>query len=170
MTIPIAIAGFILSFLVGVVTTYVFQKAKYTDSHTVRITNINEHKQTEEYKAILDNEYRKGIDEGAKKASEKLSIFYEPFVEITDSFFKKTAEIGYIMQIRYSGLPIGGSIKRVTQREEKFKEENVNKLIETAQSVVNNLLLTIDPLGIPKNFVVQEPKVCREKSPKKSVS
>lgn len=92
-------------------------------------------------------EYRKGIEEEEKRAIERFTLSYEPFIEISDNFLKKTAEAGYTMQIFYSGLPLGGPMKRVTKREEKFIDENVKYLVDSVKrstrcTIMSNLSLS----------------------------
>lgn len=169
----------IVSFIVGIIASYVLFKLVFVkryleegrrisrlehgDSMNAQIkTGIREHKDTEEFKALLEVEYRKGVEEGEKKALGDFGLSYEPYVEVTDTFLKRTADIGYMMQMFYKGLPIGDPMKRITSHEEKFKEDNLKYLIDTVTGTLNNIMHMAAPLGIPVK-VSQNPKIEKKK-------
>ena len=70
-----------------------------------------------DFAARLDNEYRRGKEDGQKIELQKFAIVYEPYQEVTEEYFeiKKRADIGYGMQLHYAGLPIGEQTRRAVQ-------------------------------------------------------
>ncbi|GGI17859.1 hypothetical protein [Gottfriedia solisilvae] len=163
MTATLSISS-IIGFILGLICSYLLYKFVLSKRNFKEVqSNILEHKQTEEFQSLLEVEFRKGIEEGEKRTLGKFALTYEPFIEVSDSFFKKTAEAGYTMQMFYSGLPIGDPMKRITKYEEKYKDENVKYLIDSVNGTLNNILLMVDPLGIPVK-VNGNPKIEKKKT------
>ena len=120
------------------------------------------HKGTEEFRGLLDNQYLRGLADGQKKALQDFSLAYTPVIEISDSFFRHTADAGYMMQIFYNSLPMGDPMKRHIKHEENFKDENMRFLIDSVNTTLQNIMLLADPLGIPVR-VTKEPQIERTK-------
>ena len=143
MSTSVYILSMCLCFILGSIGTYIgnslFQKKRMSEQNQ-QIDN-----------AILEVQFRRGIEEGEKKSKEKFTLAYEPFVDITDTFLKRTAEAGYTMQIIYEGIPLGDPMKKITTREEKFKEENLNHLVENTTLLLNNVLSTMKGLPVRTN-------------------
>ncbi|MEK4878744.1 MULTISPECIES: hypothetical protein [Paenibacillus] len=156
MSLTVAILSIIISFIIGLISS------TYIKSFAMK-RNPLENKGPEEIKALMEIEYRKGVEEGEKKAFAKFTLIYEPFVDISDSLLKKTAEAGYTMQMFYNGLPLGDPMKRVTHHEEKYKEENMKYILDTINRTINNLMLVADPLGIPV-IMNEKPKIEKKKT------
>lgn len=90
-----------------------------------------------DFAARLDNEYRRGKDDGQKAELEKLAIVYEPYQVISEEWMglKKRAELGYSMQLHYAGLPIGEPTRKVLREKVEYDQANIDK-------VMNNELIT----------------------------
>lgn len=110
---------------------------------------IEKYKKSEDYLTALSLCTKNGEIEGAKKELAKFNIEYTPFINIKDEFLKKKAESGYLMQLSYSGLPIGEATKYVTGYEEKYKEENAKYLIEAITKTVENVSKIASKNNIP---------------------
>lgn len=180
MSITVAILSISVSFIIGLISSYLlykfvfakrdFEEGKriaYLENSEIRNQQVKsgilEHKETDEFKSLLEIEYLKGVEEGGKRELSKFTLSYEPFVDIAENFFRKTADAGYIMQIFYNGLPLGDPMKRVTNHEEKYKDENVKYLIDSVNGTINNILLMADPLGIPVK-VNEKTKIGKKKT------
>jgi hypothetical protein len=176
------VLSLIISFILGVVVLYVIFRVVFfkryieegkrfavLEHSELRNLQVNEQlqklKETEEFKALLEVQYLRGVDEGGKLTMNKFSLKYEPFVEIKDNYIKRTAEIGYYMQLNYDGFPIGDQMKTVTNYEEKFKEENIKYLVDTVIITINNYINKLTPYGIASQLNT-EPRIQRiKKSP-----
>ncbi|PWW02502.1 hypothetical protein DFQ01_109127 [Paenibacillus cellulosilyticus] len=181
MSLTVSVLCIIISFIVGFIVSSFYNKyqnenrydnikkiAHLETSATIETQikdGVQEYKLTEEFNSIKEIEYRKGIEEGEKRTLSRFSLTYEPFVEVRDTLLKRTAEVGYIMQMTYSGFLIGDPMKRVTQHEEKFKDENVKYLVDSVNGILNNIMLVADPLGIPVK-VNKTPKIEKKKKGK----
>ena len=90
-----------------------------------------------DFAARLDNEYRRGKDDGQKAELEKLAIVYEPYQVISEEWMgmKKRAELGYSMQLHYAGLPIGEPTRKVLREKIEYDQANIDK-------IMNNELIT----------------------------
>lgn len=167
MSISLAIVLFIVCFLVGTILAwFLFQKKYkgriYTDEIS-RITNleiaasldlskregIQDYKKSDEYKALNEIEYLKGIEEGEKKALNRFAIKYDDYERTTETFFNKKIDIGYTMQIFYDGFPIGEPMVRIVYHNEKFKDENVKYLVGKVQETIQQIQLQAATRGIP---------------------
>jgi hypothetical protein len=90
----------------------------------------------------LENEYRRGREDGQKAELEKFSIVYEPYQETKEEYMglKKRAEIGYSMQLHYSGLPIGQSTLKITHTNVEFDAAKIDKIMSSElMSTLNSL-------------------------------
>jgi hypothetical protein len=114
-----------------------YETAKALDFERQRNALIHQTKETillgEDFEARLDNEYRKGKDEGQKAELQKFVIVYEPYQELTEEYFgmKKRAELGYSMQLHYAGLPIGEAARKATHTNIEFDDAKIDKLINS---------------------------------------
>ncbi len=174
-----SIFGILIGFFSGSLGTYLFvklflsrhyieqgKKLEHSENSEARHADILEgiitHKNTEEFKSLLEVQFMKGVEEGEKRAMRKFVLSYDPFVEIRDTFLKKTADAGYLLQMYYNGLPFGDPMKRITTHEEKYKEENLKHLIDTVSGTLNNIILMADPLGLPVS-INPKPKIQKKK-------
>ncbi len=110
---------------------------------------ISKHRESEDYKNVLESSYLKGRLDGARDELERFTINYEPFLDIYDSYFRKTVEAGYQVQIFYNGIPVGDPTRRVVRHREKFKEENVKLLMEQINSAISAIAQSAASKGIP---------------------
>lgn len=159
----IILSGSILIILIVVITYYFTKKHAFSagvqfgyekrsnEQYKIIQKELLKHRESDDYKCNLENNYLKGKVDGAAEELCKFTIIYEPFVDIFENFFRKTVEAGYQMQILYQGLPIGDPTKRVTKYEEKYKEENVKYLVDQ----VNETVKSISQLGISKKIQVR---------------
>ncbi len=172
----------VLSFILGLGLTLIYTKQiikkeresllefKNSDEYKniIELTfekGVNEGKQqvfnSKEYEVALENQFMKGLKEGEESTLKKITIEYNPFIEVKETFFKKSAKSGYSMQLFFSGFPLGDSMTRILKIEEKFKDENMKYMVENVSNVLNNILLTVDPLGILVR--VNKPEVKKSK-------
>lgn len=86
-----------------------------------------------DFEARLDNEYRRGKDDGQKAELEKFAIVYEPYQALTEEYFgiKKRVELGYTMQLHYAGLPIGEATKKPTHTNVEFDDAKIEKIMDS---------------------------------------
>lgn len=126
----------------------------YRSEDVDKIVNekISAFKNSEEFKMILNYHFENGVKQGAENELTKFAIEYKPFVNTYDDFFKKKAEIGYSMQLFYNNLPLGDPMNRITQKEEKFKEENLNIIIENITQNIRNISAIAKSNMIPVNI------------------
>lgn len=115
-------------------------------------------RQSEGYEAILAREYARGKCDGAKEELAKFQITYTPVLVEGDNFFKKSTNVGYEMQMYYSGFPVGEPTRRITHHSEKSKDENINKIIDL---VKDNLELIATAAGKHKIPVTVNKKPSR---------
>jgi hypothetical protein len=158
-------SAFIFSGATSVITKKVIEKTKNLEMENKYLTKvdtlkkdvISTQKEEEGYKAILNNEYLRGKEDGSKEERNRFSICYTPFIDITDSFLKTTADAGIEMQIFYGGLPVADPMRRVTKHEEKCKEENIKYLIDKVNENIKVLADLATSHQIPVK-ITQEPK------------
>lgn len=160
-----------------VIGVYVLTKSITTKSITIKLQNkfllekeslideaIKKYKADDGHNAILDNEYKKGRVDGAKEELEKFSVTYQPFFERIDGLVWDDAVIGYEMQMNYAGFPIGDPTRRITNRESKFKEELVMKILNSeVASLINEMAKAYNSKGISTK-VISSPKKTKIKS------
>lgn len=86
-----------------------------------------------DFLARLNNEYLRGKDAGSKEELQRFSIIYEPFQEVAEEYMglRKRAELGYSIQLYYSGLPIGESTRKTTHKNVEFDEKRIDKLLNS---------------------------------------
>lgn len=84
-----------------------------------------------DFAARLDNEYRRGKDDGQKAELAKLTIVYEPYQVVSEEWMgmKKRAELGYSMQLHYAGLPIGEPTRKVLREKVEYDQANIDKIM-----------------------------------------
>jgi hypothetical protein len=112
----------------------------------------------------LENQYLKGQIYGEQETLKKFTLLYEPFVEVSEGIFKKSAVSGYQLQMYFNGLPLGDPTRRVIKKEEKFKEENMKYLIEQVYGTIQKIVEIATPAGIPVKIAT---KVLESKRAKK---
>lgn len=91
--------------------------------------------------ALLKNEYLKGKIDGSVEELDKFNITYQPYTRAKEEYLgiKKTAEVGYEMQIFYSGFPIGDPTKRTTHEDVKFDQAVIDKIMNNEMfGLLNN--------------------------------
>jgi flagellar biosynthesis/type III secretory pathway protein FliH len=112
-----------------------YETAKALEFEKQRNKLINETKDaaihSADFAARLDNEYRRGKDDGHKAELEKLTIVYEPYQVVTEEYLgmKKRAEIGYSMQLHYAGLPIGEPTRKVLHAKAEFDQAKIDNIM-----------------------------------------
>jgi hypothetical protein len=153
----------ILLIIIILITVYLTRKYAYiagekygyekrsNEQYKLIQKEISKHKESDDYKNNLENNYLKGKIDGAKEELEKFTFNYEPYVDIFETYFRKTVEVGYQIQIFYNGMPIGDPTKRVVKHNEKFKDENVKHLVDQ----VNETIKSIAQIGISKGIKVK---------------
>lgn len=95
------------------------------------------------------NSYLQGKIDGGREELEKLTISYEPFVDIHENFFRKSVDAGYQLQIFYNGMPLGDPTRRVVRHNEKFKDENVKQILDQVNEIIRTISKTGNSKGIP---------------------
>lgn len=131
------------------ITEYKSDLFRENDVETIINERIDKYKKSNDYLSALNLCTKSGEMEGAKNELAKFNIEYTPFINTKDEFLKKRAESGYLMQLFYSGLPIGEATKRVTVVEEKYKEENAKYLIESVTKTIDNICKVATTNNIP---------------------
>lgn len=166
MPILFSITLILLSLLCGGVVSWYVTKRHFTRSYNDNMqqnTNFetaaaidlspqeitNESKVLDEYDAMFNSVYRKGVEDGEKKALSRFSIKYDDYEKTIDSFFNKKVNIGYTMQLFYEGLPIGDQMVKIIYHNEKVKEDNVKYLVETVQETIQQIGMQASTKGIP---------------------
>ncbi len=86
-----------------------------------------------DFLARLNNEYLRGKEDGRNEELGKFSIIYEPFQDIAEEFMglKKRAELGYSVQLYYSGLPIGEPTRKITHQNVEYDDRKIDKLMNS---------------------------------------
>lgn len=87
----------------------------------------------EEFKNTLRNEYLRGRDEGQKAELQNFTIIYEPYQDLIEEYagLKKRVEMGYDMQLYYSGLPIGQPTRRTTHKNIEFDKDRIDRIFDS---------------------------------------
>lgn len=152
ITVLAAVSGVLLhltwkrAYAAGVKSGY---DKRENEEYKIIREEISRHRESEDYKNVLENSYLKGRLDGAREELERFTINYEPFIDIYDSYFRKTFEAGYQVQIFYNGIPVGDPTRRVVRHREKFKEENVKLLMEQVNSAIGTIAQSVASKGIP---------------------
>jgi hypothetical protein len=108
-----------------------------------------EFKSSDENALALQLRYEEGLRDGAEQELQKFHITYTRVQIENDNFFQNTVDIGYDMQIYYSGLPIGEPTRRITHRDQKAKDENIIKLLETVDKALETIIAVNAKLRVP---------------------
>ena len=108
-----------------------------------------EFKLSDENALALQLRYEEGVRDGAEQELQKFHITYTRVQIENDNFFQNTVDIGYDMQIHYSGLPIGEPTRRITHRDQKAKDENILKLLETVDKTLETIIAVNAKLKVP---------------------
>lgn len=132
-----------------------YEATKALDFERNKNSLINETKENTmlgaDFKARLDNEYRRGKEDGQTAELQKFAIVYEPYQDITEEYLgiKKRAEIGYNMQLHYSGLPIGHATRKATHTNVQYDEAKIDKLVNSElMSSLNSFCQLLGSKGI----------------------
>jgi hypothetical protein len=92
--------------------------------------SLADFKASEEFNLLLNSEHAKGKLAGAAEELEKFHITYTPVLVDHETFFTHKVDAGYDMQIHYAGFPIGEPTRRITNHQEKSKDENITRVLE----------------------------------------
>lgn len=76
---------------------------------------------------------------GRADALKEYELVVTPFIETTDSWWKKSAESGYAYQLFVRGLPVLNTARVVLQRTEKVNEESRKFLEQSIEALLSNL-------------------------------
>jgi hypothetical protein len=93
-------------------------------------------KSSDELAMMLTIEYAKGKEAGAKSELEKFEISYQTVEIEHDNLWRNTKVVGYDMQLHYAGLPIGEPARRITQRAQKSKDDQVYEALHRTLGVI----------------------------------
>lgn len=115
-----------------------------------------------EVSARLENEYLRGVEDGRKSELEKFAITYEPYEEVIEEYLgiKRRVEVGYDMQLFYSGLPVGDSTRKVTHKNVEFDEKKLEKMMNNdVVGALNNLTQMMLTRGISSKVLPRKRRV-----------
>lgn len=110
---------------------------------------LSQFRGSEEFSNLLALEHQKGKLLGATEELEKFHITYTPVLVDVESFISRKVDVGYDMQINYSGFPIGEPTRRITNRQQKSKDENVKLLLDTVNKTLELATEVASKSGIP---------------------
>lgn len=123
---------------------------------------LQQFKSSDEFQTKLSHEHAKGKIAGAEDELSKFLITYTPVVVDHETWISHQVDIGYDMQLHYSGFPIGEPTRRITHHQEKSKDENIDKLVGLA---TNSLELIATAASRQKIPVTVNKKAIRTKAP-----
>ncbi len=92
--------------------------------------SLAEFKTSDEFNLLLNSEHAKGKLVGAAEELGKFQITYTPVLVDHETFFTHKVDAGYEMQIHYAGFPIGEPTRRITNHQEKSKDENITQVLK----------------------------------------
>jgi hypothetical protein len=98
--------------------------------------SLTDYKTSEEFAAVLGAEHAKGKLAGAADELNKFHITYTPVLVDHETFISHKVDAGYDMQLHYSGFPIGEPTRRITSHQEKSKDENINRMLDTVNKTL----------------------------------
>ena len=110
---------------------------------------LGEFKTSDDFANLLAIEHEKGKRSGAAEELEKFHITYTPILVDVETFISRKVDVGYDMQIHYSGFPIGEPTRRITNRQEKSKDENIKLLLDTVNKSLELAVEVASKSGIP---------------------
>lgn len=110
---------------------------------------LSQFRTSEEFTNLLCIEHQKGKLDGAAEELKKFHITYTPVLVDVESFISRKVDVGYDMQINYSGFPIGEPTRRITNRQQKSKDENVKLLLDTVNKTLELATEVASKSGIP---------------------
>ena len=92
--------------------------------------SLADFKASHEFNLHLNSEHAKGKLAGAAEELEKFHIIYTPVLVDHETFFTHKVDAGYDMQIHYAGFPICEPTRRITNHKEKSKDENIIQVLK----------------------------------------
>ena len=110
---------------------------------------LSDFKTSDEFKNLLAIEHEKGRRKGATEELEKFHITYTPVLVDVETFISRKVDVGYDMQINYSGFPIGEPTRRITNQHQKSKDENIKILLDTVNKTLELATEVASKSGIP---------------------
>lgn len=123
--------------------------------------SLEEFKNSDEFCTRLSLEYSKGKEDGAAEELKKFQLTYTPVVIDHENFITHKVDIGYDMQLHYSGFPIGEPTRRITHHKEKSKDENIKMLLSAVDSLLNTIQVAANrriPITVNKTPKRENPK------------
>ncbi len=126
-------------------------------------TAVVEFKSSDDLANLLSIEHDKGKRAGAAEELEKFQITYTPIIVDIETFLSRKIDIGYDMQIHYAGFPIGEATRRITNRQEKSKDENIKMLLDTVNKTLELVGEVAAKSGIPITIGKTPKRVARKK-------
>ena len=112
-------------------------------------TALSQFKDSDEFANLLALEHERGKRSGASEELKKFHITYTPVLVDVESFISRKVDVGYDMQINYSGFPIGEPTRRITNHQQKSKDENVRLLLDTVNKTLELATEVASKSGIP---------------------
>lgn len=106
-------------------------------------------KASDEFETRLNLEHTKGKTAGEESERNKFEITYTTVIIDHESWISHKVDVGYDMQIRYAGFPIGEPTRRITNHQEKSKDENINKLVEMVTNSLELIAVAASKQKIP---------------------
>lgn len=150
-----AITGLFTYFATKIITLKLHKTSVELDFEKQKRQLVEEAKKSvasgEEFANRLLNEYLRGKEDGQKLELQNLTIVYEPYQDLIEEYggLKKRVEIGYDMQLYYSGLPIGQPTRRPTHKNIEFDKERIDRILDSElMSTLKNVTELILSKGI----------------------
>jgi len=110
---------------------------RYKDGHQAGSAEaIRVYKSSEGYEALMSVEHGKGKIAGMAEEKEKWVLSYTPVLISDEGFWSHTVEMGYDLQLFYSGMPVNQPIRHISHSEKKSKDENIQKFVSMAEGLV----------------------------------
>jgi hypothetical protein len=152
MTLPI----FILSLIVAVLGTMILT--------AIAVTLILSKK----YETFTKNQIassseiarQQGCEIGSKAAFDSFSFEITKYIEVKESYFRKTATYGYQTTIKLKGFQIFEPIRNEIGSIEKFKDQHVDGIIEKIDKQIDLLIGKIPEVPVKKieDYVLKKKK------------
>ncbi len=112
-------------------------------------TALSQFKTSDEFANLLAIEHEKGRRNGAMEELEKFHITYTPVLVDVETFISRKVDVGYDMQINYSGFPIGEPTRRITNQQQKSKDDNIKMLLDAVNKTLELATEVASKSGIP---------------------
>jgi len=169
LTIIISIASLIIGFLIS---RFFYLHKSYdkgkVDGAFEKEKELFYNDNKDSTKSKLENrefelKFLKGKEAGQKEERKKIEIQIIPRIEVEDGVFSKTLMTGYDIQVKYDGLPIGGTQYIRENTIEKFKDENFKYIADLLQKTV----VEVSEKFIDKGFSVASLIMPKQATPKK---